>query len=342
MKTISNTFEQEYEVVTAARRGDQAAFEKLVEPYQHELIVHCYRFLGSYEDAEDLFQETLLRAWRRLDSFEGRSTFRAWLYKIATNACLDALDSRKRRAQSVDLYPQGDPQQPLPTPVQEISWVEPFPETLIDHQLNIYPEARYETRESITLAFVAALQNLPGRQRAVLLLRDVLGWSTDEVTQILEMTSTAVNSALQRARATMQQHWQRQPAPLTDALLSSLLARYVAAWEQADTNALVALLREDVALTMPPIPVWFRGHADIRQFLDGFLFNRLNAFRFHLLPAPASGSTAFGVYQMDAGGIYRPAALHILTIRAGQISQIDDFLNFDERLFSKFGLPVSG
>jgi len=329
--------------VAAASRGDQAAFEQLVEPYQHELLVHCYRFLGSYEDAEDLLQETLLRAWRRLGSFEGRSTFRAWLYKIASNACLDALDSRKRRAQSVDLYPQGNPDAALPAPVQEISWVEPFPEMLIDQQPNIYPEARYEARESITLAFVAALQNLPGRQRAVLLLRDVLGWSTDEVTQILDMTSAAVNSALQRARVTMQQHW-HQPVsePLADDLLSSLLSRYVTAWEQADTNALVALLREDVALTMPPIPVWFRGLADIRKFLDGFLFNRSNAFRFHLLPARASGSPAFGVYQMDANGIYRPAALHILTIHAGQISQIDDFLNFDERLFSKFGLPASG
>jgi RNA polymerase sigma-70 factor (ECF subfamily) len=228
--------------------------------------------------------------------------------------------------------------------MQEISWVEPFPDILVDRQPNIYPEARYETRESITLAFVAALQNLPGRQRAVLLLRDVLGWSTDEVTQILEMTSAAVNSALQRARATMQQHWQRQApsAPLTDALLSSLLTRYVAAWEQADTNALIALLREDVALTMPPIPVWFRGINDIRQFLDGFLFNPSNAFHFRLVPARASGSPAFGLYQMDKNGIYRPAALHILTVFNGQISQIDDFLNFDERLFSKYGLPVLG
>jgi len=181
MKTNSNTFDQ---VLIAASRGDHAAFEQLIDPYQHELLVHCYRILGSYEDAEDMLQETLLRAWRRLNSFERRSTLRGWLYKIATNVCLDALGNRKRRAMAIDLYPQGNPQEPLPAPVQEISWVGPLPEALIDHQPDIYPEARYETRESITLAFVAALQNLPGRQRAVLLLRDVLGWNTGEVREL--------------------------------------------------------------------------------------------------------------------------------------------------------------
>ncbi len=184
----------------AARAGDQEAFERLIEPYRHELLVHCYRILGSFEDAEDMLQETLVRAWQHLDSFEGRSSLRAWFYKIATNACLDALDTRKRRGLSKELYARGDPSAPLPPASKEVVWVEPFPDEMIDRQPSIYPEARYEVRESIMLAFVAALQKLPGRQRAVLLLCDVLGWNAAEAAEILDMTTAAVNSALQRAR----------------------------------------------------------------------------------------------------------------------------------------------
>ena len=328
----------------AARAGDQDAFEKLIELYRHELIVHCYRILGSFEDAEDMLQEALVRAWQHLESFEGRSSLRAWLYKIATNACLDALDTRKRRGLSKELYKRGDPSAPLPPPTKEIMWVEPIPDELIDRQPNIYPEARYEVRESIMLAFVAALQKHPGRQRVALLLCDVLGWNTAEAAAMLEMTSAAVNSALQRARVSMKQS-DRTTSPTPARLneqLSSLLTRYVAAWEAADSAALVAVLREDVALTMPPIPVWFGGHADIRTFLDGYLFKTADPFRLKFVPLHANGSPAFAVYQMDAAGVFRAVAIHILTIKNGGISEINDFLVSDDSLFSQFGLPFVG
>jgi RNA polymerase sigma-70 factor (ECF subfamily) len=326
--------------LNAAREGDQEAFAQLIDPYRKQILVHCYRILGSFEDAEDMLQETLVRVWKRLDSFEGRSSLRTWLYKVATNACLDALDSRRVRGLSKELYPRGDPTNELPPPVREVSWVEPFPDEYIDGQPNIYPEARYEVRESITLAFVAALQKLPGRQRAALLLCDVLGWSANEAAEILDTTTAAVNSALQRARETMKQGERRtRPARLNEQL-SALLARYVAAWEEADSAALVAVLREDVALTMPPVPVWFGGRVDVQTFLEGGLFKMFDPFRVRLIPVRFNGSPAFAVYQMDPQGTYRAAALHILTVENGSISEINDFLTFDGQLFSKFGLPL--
>ncbi len=322
-----------------AKGGDQQAFEQLIEPYRRELFVHCYRILGSFEDAEDMLQETFLRAWKRLDTFEGRSSLRAWLYKIATNASLDALDSRRVRGLPRELYGRGDPTQPLPDPLREANWVEPLPDEWIDDQPEIYPEARYEVRESITLAFVAALQKLPGRQRAALLLCDVMGWSASEAAEILDMTTAAVNSALQRAREALKQP-EGKPARL-DEQLSTLLARYVTAWENADSAALIAVLREDVALTMPPFPVWFAGRADIKGFLDGFLFRSMDPFRVRLVPLRANGAPAFAVYQMDRQGIYRAAAIHVLVIEEGQIAGIEDFLTFDGQLFSRFHLdPV--
>ena len=331
---------EQIEQLALARAGDQQAFEKLVEPYRREILVHCYRILGSFEDAEDISQEILLRVWKRLDSFEGRSSLRAWLYKIATNACLDALDSRRVRGLSRELYPRGDPTRELPPPSKEVMWVEPFPDEYIDGQPSIYPEARYEVRESITLAFVAALQKLPGRQRAALLLCDVLGWSANEAAEILDTTTAAVNSALQRARETMKQAERTtQPTRLNEQL-SALLARYVTAWEAADSAALIAVLREDVALTMPPLPVWFGGRVDVQAFIEGRLFKMFNPFRVRLVPVRANGSPAFAVYQMDKEGVYRAAALHILTVENGLISEINDFLTFDGQLFSKFRLPL--
>ena len=325
--------------LNAARAGDQEAFAQLVEPYRKQLMVHCYRILGSFEDAEDMLQETLVRVWKRLDSFEGRSSLRAWLYKIATNASLDALDSRRVRGLPKELYGRGDPTQPLPAPVQA-NWVEPLPDEWIDGQPDIYPEARYEVRESITLAFVAALQKLPGRQRAVVLLCDVMGWSSSEAAEILDMTTAAVNSALQRARETLKQS-ERKPTPAhLNEPLSALLARYVAAWETADSAALIAVLREDVALTMPPLPVWFGGHADVKQFLDGFLFQSMSPFKVKLEAVRANGSPAFATYQMDKDGVYRAAALHILTIEDGLITEINDYLTFDGQLFSRFHLNL--
>ena len=339
MKNIN--IDEQSQQLRLAKAGDQHAFERLVEPYQHEIIVHCYRILGSFEDAEDMLQETLLRVWNHLDSFEGRSSLRTWLYKIATNACLDALDRRRVRGLPRELYGRGDPKEPLPLPLQEAIWVEPFPDEMIDGQPSVYPEAMYEVRESITLAFVAALQKLPGRQRAALLLHDVMGWSANETAEILDMTTVAVNSALQRARETMKQPSERRStSSRLNEELSGLLRRYVAAWESADSAALVAVLREDVALTMPPLPVWFGGHADIRAFLNDQLFRGPNPFKVRLRAIRANGSPAFAVYQMDSAGVYRAAALHILTIENGEISEINDFLTFDGQLFTQFGLPL--
>ena len=330
---------EETTYLNAARSGDQEAFAQLVEPYRKQLLVHCYRILGSFEDAEDMLQETLVRVWKRLDSFEGRSSLRAWLYKIATNASLDALDSRRVRGLPKELSRRGDPTQPLPAPVQA-NWVEPLPDEWIDGQPDIYPEARYEVRESITLAFVAALQKLPGRQRAVILLCDVMGWSSNEAAEILDMTTAAVNSALQRARETLK-HSARKSTPVhLNENLSALLARYVAAWETADSAALIAVLREDVALTMPPLPVWFGGHADVKAFLDGFLFQSADPFKVKLEAVRFNGSPAFATYQMDESGVYRAAALQILTIEDGLISEINDYLTFDGQLFSNLGLPL--
>src|SRR5215207_6276010 len=248
--------------LSAARAGDQEAFAQLIEPYRKQLMVHCYRILGSFEDAEDMLQETLVRVWKRLDSFEGRSSLRAWLYKVATNASLDALDSRRVRGLPKELYARADPTLPLPAPLKEVNWVEPLPDEWIDGQPDIYPEARYEVRESITLAFVAELQKLPARQRAALLLCDVLGWDAKEAAEILDTTTAAINSALQRARETMKQAERKTAPARLNEQLAALLARYVSAWEAADSAALVAVLREDVALTMPPLPVWFGGRAD--------------------------------------------------------------------------------
>ena len=338
MKSIEE--EQQLKILEAARAGNEEAFARLIDPHRRELLVHCYRILGSFEDAEDMLQETLVRVWKRLDSFEGRSSLRAWLYKIATNACLDALDSRRVHGLPKELYARGDPTQPLPAPLQNATWVEPFPDEWIDDQPEIYPEARYEVRESITLAFIAALQKLPGRQRAVLLLCDVMGWNSSEAADILDMTTAAVNSALQRARESLKQVERKSTPTFLNEQLSVLLRRYVAAWENADSAALIATLREDIALTMPPLPVWFGGHADVRTFLDGFLFQSRSPFKVKLEPIRANGSPAFAVYQMDPDGVYRAAALHVLTIEDGLISEINDYLTFDGQLFQRFGLPL--
>jgi RNA polymerase sigma-70 factor (ECF subfamily) len=331
MRSIYN--EENAELLKEAQSGNQEAFAQLTDPHHHELLVHCYRILGSFEDAEDMLQETLVRVWKHLDSFEGRSSLRAWLYKIATNACLDHLDVRKRRGLPKEMHPRGNPTEGLPLPSSDVIWVEPFPDEYIDAQPNIYPEARYEVHESITLAFVAALQNLPGRQRAALLLCEVLGWSAAEAAEMLDMTTAAINSALQRARETMKQSERKSrptPAKLNEQL-STLLKRYVAAWEAADSAALIAVLREDVALTMPPLPIWFGGHADVQAFLDGYLFRNGNPFKVKLEALRANGSPAFA---------YRAAAIHVLTVENGLISEINDYLTFDGSLFTRFNLPL--
>lgn len=326
--------------LNAARAGDQEAFKHLIDPYRRQLLVHCYRILGSFEDAEDMLQETLIRVWKHLKSFEGRSSLRAWLYKVATNTSLDALDRRRVRGIPKELYARGDPSQPLPAPVHEVNWVELLSDEWIDDQPDIYPEARYEVRESITLAFIAALQKLPGRQRAAILLCDVMGWNSSEAAEILDISIGAVNSALQRARQSLKQTDRKTIPTRMDGKMSALLEQYVAAWESADSVALIAVLREDVALTMPPLPVWFEGREDVKAFLDGYLFKSGTQFKVKLEAVHINGSPAFATYQMDEKGIYRAAAIHILTIDYGKIAEINDYLSLDGELFKKLNLPL--
>ncbi len=330
--------------INAARAGDQAAFARLIEPYQRELLVHCYRMLGSLEDAEDTLQETFLRAWRRLGSFEGRASFRAWCYKIATHAALDALDGRRMRSLPTITHAPADPRDPLPPPHMEPLWLEPLPDAVLPAE-NASPEALYDVRESVALAFLAALQHLPGRQRAVLILRDVLAWRADEVAELLDMTVAAVNSALQRARATMRTlpgtYRADASAPVANARIATLLAQYVQAWEAADVPRLAALLRDDAVLTMPPLPAWYQGRAAIQAFLRQHLFMGEAARRFRLVPTQANGSPAYAAYTLGADGIYRPGALQVLSIAGDRIAAIHDFLALDDRLFTRFDLALT-
>ena len=334
------------EMIAAARAGDQDAFRALIDPYQRELLVHCYRIVGSLEDAEDLLQETLLRAWRRLDSFAERAPLRAWLYKIATNAALDSLDRRRQRVLPPAVAAPAEPEAaPLPPVVETIFWLEPLPDTLIDTRPGFNPEARYEARESVELAFLAALQQLPGRQRAVLILRDVLGWKASEVAALLNTSIPAVNSALQRARSTMQRLYPTGEPAVVPAVpetpMAALLARYVTAWETADTAALVALLREDAVMTMPPLTLWYRGRAAIGWFVGTHLFAGPARDRFRMFTTAANGGPAVACYQRAADGVYRPAALHVLTVAGGVIVTLHDFLVSDARLFARFALPAT-
>jgi RNA polymerase sigma-70 factor (ECF subfamily) len=320
-------------------------FQHLTDPYQHELLVHSYRFLGSLDDAEDALQETLLRAWRKWDTLKSPGALRAWLYKIATHVSLDMLDHRKARSMPVLGSPPADPRDPLPAPVNEPIWFEPLPEEYLDWQ-NINPEAKYETRESISLAFLTVLQTLPVRQRVALILMDVLGWRAQEVADLLDVSAAAVNSALQRARATLKDHqldggFYHRVSP-ENPQAAALLTRYVQAWENADSAGLVYLLREDAVLSMPPLPAWYRGRQAIKTFLDTHLFTGEALGRFRLVPTQANGSPAFAAYQRDENGIYRPGGLQVLQLAGSQIAQVDDFLAFDERLFQRFRLPVFG
>jgi len=329
-------------LLPALRAGDEQAFQRLTDRYRRELLVHCYRMLGSFHDAEDVLQETLLRAWRGLESFEGRSALRPWLYRIATNACLDAIASRRRRALPNGTHPAADAGTPFPGPVNEPLWIEPMPETLIDLRPAVNPEAQYDARESVTLAFLATLQTLPGRQRATLILRDVLGWRANEVADLLETSVAAVNSALHRARVSMKGY--RADRESADASTGSgqtaaLLSRYVDAWHAADATGLVALLREDALITMPPLPLWYQGRAAIRWFFETQLFVGEARGRFSLVATAANGSPAFATYQRDETGVYRLGALQVLTLAGSQVAEIHDFLALGDRGFDGFDLP---
>jgi RNA polymerase sigma-70 factor (ECF subfamily) len=320
---------------------DEADFEHHIEHHRRELLVHCYRMLGSFEDAEDMLQETLLRAWRRRETLQQQAAVRAWLYRIATNACLDAIAARRSRGLPNLSLPPGDPADAMPGPEAGQLWIGPAPDALLDLSPSANPEVQYAARESISLAFLAALQALPGRPRAILILRDVLGFSAAEVSELLGISSAAVHSALLRARATMTAaRPSRSSAQVDSDRLADLLARFVDAWHAADAARLVALLRDDAAITMPPLPLWYRGRHAIRVFLETQLFSGDARGHFRLLQTRANGCPAFGTYQRDEAGLYRPATLQVLTLEDEQIIQLDDFLVIgDDRLFRLFDLP---
>ncbi len=318
----------------------QVDFVNQAETYRGELRVHCYRMLGSLQDAEDMVQETLLRAWQKLDTYQGRASFRAWLYKIATNACLDALERRPRRVLPQTRQPASDPHTPTASPIMEPIWLEPIPDDLLA-DVEAGPERRYEVRETISLAFMAALQILPPRQRAVLILCDVLDWRADETAKLLNLSVSAVNSLLHRARSSMAKHYQRREtydlrAIPPDKQLSELLERYVHAWEDAQVDELVSLLKQDATFPMPPIPDWYQGQAAIRTFISTVVLRDAEVGDWHLVPTRANGQPAFGWYRRD-GAVYRPFAIQVLTIDGYLMSDITTFAN--PALFKPFGLP---
>ena len=330
----------EIALLDRAREGDENAYRRLVEPRQAELHAHCYRMLGSVHDAEDALQEALLRAWRALPRFERRSSIRSWLYRIATNTCLDLIAKRPKRVLPIDYGPPSDPHGGPGPPLVESVWVEPYPDA---------PDASYEQRESVELAFIAALQHLPARQRAVLILREVLGFSAKEVCESLETTVASVNSALQRARKTIDEKLpdQSQQATLRtlgDEQVRAIVERYMDAWERGDVDAVVALLAEDATIAMPPMASWYRG-ADVVVFISdwafsGRLYDMEGDRRVRVLPARGNGQPAIGTYAWnEEAGRFLPTVLQVLTFDGARIADITGFV--DPSAFARFGLPES-
>ena len=328
------------ELVARARAGDGEAFRALTEPHRRELQVHCYRMLGSLQDAEDALQDTLLAAWQGLRGFEGRASIRTWLYRIATNRCLNALRSTKRRPPMEWDIPEVEP--PEPTRLGEVVWLEPYPDALLEGAIDVPlgPETRYEQTESISLAFVTALQVLPPRQVAVLVLCDVLGFHANEVADMLDSTVESVNSALKRARASLQRR--RTPAPGREPPPASgspaedaMVARFVSAYEAADLDALVALLTDDVFIAMPPEPFGYEG----RDAVARYLARQFGAGRrFDLVPTRANGQPAFGAYLRGPAGIRHAAGFYVLTLAGDRICGMT---RFEASVLPWFGLPRS-
>jgi RNA polymerase sigma-70 factor, ECF subfamily len=324
----------------AARRHDADAFERLIEPYRAGLQAHCYRMLGSVPDAEDALQDALLRAWRGLAGFEGRSSLRSWLYSVATNVCLKAIERRPKRVLPVDYGPPSDPHDAPEGPLVESMWLDPYPDETVEDGL-ASPEARYEQRESVELAFIAALQHLPHRQRAVLLLRDVLGFAPGEIAAALDATPASIYSALQRAHRAVEERLPARSQQATlrsidDERLRDLVERYLEAWEEGDVAALTAMLTEDATFSMPPRPSWYRGRAAIGEFLAARPLSRPRRWR--VIPVRANGQLAFGFYLADEGGrSYVAHAIELLTLDGG--AQITDVTAFhDPNAFARFGL----
>jgi RNA polymerase sigma-70 factor (ECF subfamily) len=324
-------------LVAAATSGDAAAFSAVVERHRSELQVHAYRMLGSLEDAQDAVQDALLRAWRSRATYDGRSTFRAWLYRITTNACLRILERRPKRVLPYDAGPAAE-LGARPQPPADLPWLQPYPDRLLDGAPG--PEEAAVARETIELAFLAAIQHLPPRQRAVLILRDALDWSANETAAVLEMSVPAANSALQRARATMKEQLpagRLEWATMADAGEAErfLLQTYMEAMERHDERQLVSLLREDVRMAMPPHPTWYEGREAVVAFLAGVAFAP-GSEAHRLVPTRANRQPAFGVYR-GVGADARPFGINVIRIESGLIADMDWFLY--PELFSVFGLP---
>jgi RNA polymerase sigma-70 factor (ECF subfamily) len=340
------------ELLEAAREGNDDAFRRLVEPHQKELHAHCYRMLGSVHDADDALQDALLRAWRGLAKFDGRSSLRSWLYRITTNTCLDLISRRPKRVLPIDHGPAADPGDDLGEPLIESVWVEPYADEMLGLEDGYSsPEARYERRESVELAFIVALQHLPATQRVALILRDVLGFSAREAAETLETTVASVNGALRRARKAAAERLPAQSQQvalraLGDDRLGKLVKRYVDAWEQGDVDAILAMLVEDATFTMPPLPTWYRGHQAIALFLTRYALRD----RWRLVPARANGQLAFACYAWDAETQSHTAlSLDVLTLEGTRATEVTSFVTpytrgparerFAADVFERFGLP---
>jgi RNA polymerase sigma-70 factor (ECF subfamily) len=329
--TDTRTTGREQTLLAAARRGDESAYAQLLEPYRGELHAHCYRMLGSVHDAEDALQDASLRAWRGLGRFEGRSSLRSWLYTIATNTCLNQIARRPKRVLPIDYGPATDPSDGLGMPLVETVWIEPYPdETMAIEDGYASPDARFERRESLELAFVAALQLLPATQRAVLILREVLGFSAKEVAETLQTTVASVNSALQRARKTIddklpERSQQETLRAIGDEKLQEIVDAYMDALARGDVPRVVEMLAEDAAWSMPPLPCWFGGREGITGFLEfGPLSGR---WRWKHLPVRVNGQAAVGVYQWDEQeAAFLPFALDVLTLEGDRIKQVTAFI----------------
>ncbi len=367
--TVSET--EQRDLLERAKGGSEDAFARLVEPYRGELHAHCYRMLGSVHDAEDSLQETLLRAWRGLARFEGRSSLRSWLYTIATNTSLNAIEKRPKRVLPIDYAPAADPHGGPREPLVESVWVEPYPdETFGLEDGYAAPEARYEQRESVELAFIAALQLLPANQRAALILREVLGFSAKECAATLDTTTASVNSALQRARKTVEdklpeQSQQETRRTLGDDKVAEIVDRYVDAWQSGDVDRVVSMLTDEACFSMPPMSTWFGGpdggHEELRIFLSEYPLN--GQWKWKPIRVWANGQPALAYYSWDdEAGAYIPFALNVLTITADErVSDVTAFItrsiedpdpevlarmpevDFDDgrlaRAFGNFGLP---
>jgi RNA polymerase sigma-70 factor, ECF subfamily len=325
-----STVEQR-QLLETAQRGSEDAFARLIEPHRSELQAHCYRMLGSVQDAEDALQEALVRAWKSLDRFEGRSSLRSWLYRIATNTSLDAIGKRPKRILPVDYGPPADPHGGVGEPLVESVWIEPYPDEMLGVEDGYAsPDARYEQREAVELAFIAALQLLPPNQRAVLILREVLGFSAQETGEALDTSVASVNSALQRARATIddklpEQSQQETLKTLGDEKLRELVEDWADAWERNDVDKVVSMLAEDAAFTMPPMSRWFQGLDGVRGFLERW--SMLPDWGWRSVPVRANGQAALAFYSWDEAQQARvPFAVNVLTFEGEKVKEVDAFI----------------